>query len=215
MCDFESSKFQHIKRTACDGSKCLRKKKFECKISATQHLRKIQGLKRAKQRRYSMSDGSEIIIKKYPNRRLYDTRSSVYITLEDVKRLVEEKKKVKVIDVKSSEDLTRSTLMQILLEEEAGGAPIFTSEMLAEVISFYGHAQRTALGPFLEISLKAYVKGAEEMVKQAAAVKEGTQKQADAILGANAKAWTDLAAAQQDAVAGMLEQMQKAWLPKS
>lgn len=162
-----------------------------------------------------MPDKSEIVIKKYPNRRLYDTTSSVYITLEDVKRLVEEKKTVKVIDAKSGDDLTRSTFMQILLEEEAGGSPIFTSEMLAQVISFYGHAQRTALGPFLESSLKAYVKGAEEMAKQAAAVKAGTQKQADVILGANAKAWTDLAAAQQAAVASMFEQMQKAWLPKT
>jgi polyhydroxyalkanoate synthesis repressor PhaR len=164
-----------------------------------------------------MATKTEIVIKKYPNRRLYDTTSSVYITLEDVKRLVEEKKPVKVVDAKTNEDLTRQTLMQILLEEEAGGAPIFTSEMLAQVISFYGHAQHSALGPFLDSSLKAFVQGAEEMAKRAAMMKMGSQKNTEAIVEANAAAWTELAKVQQQAVSGMMEQWSKAagaWLPK-
>lgn len=165
-----------------------------------------------------MVDQSEIVIKKYPNRRLYDTESSAYITLGDVKRLVEQRRSVKVVDAKSGEDLTRSTLMQILLEEECGGAPIFTAEMLAEVISFYGNAHRTALGPFLESSLRSYMKGAEELAKQAAAMKSGSQKQTEDLVSANAKVWSDLAHAQQSAVAGIFEQMQKAagaWMPKT
>ena len=161
---------------------------------------------------------AETVIKKYPNRRLYDTAASVYITLEDVKALVVQKKTVKVIDAKSGEDLTRQTLMQILLEEESGGAPIFTSEMLAQVISFYGHAQHSALGPFLDATLKNFVRSAEEMAKNTATVKVGAQKGAEAVMKANAQAWTELGQAQQTAMASVFEQMQKAagmWMPKS
>ena len=159
----------------------------------------------------------EILIKKYPNRRLYDTESSTYITLEDVKLLVVKKKNVKIIDAKSSEDLTRQTLMQILLEEESGGAPLFSAEMLAQVISFYGHAQHSALGSFLDATLKNFVRSAEEMAKNSAAVKVGAQKSAEAVLKANAQAWADLGQAQQAAMTNVFEQMQKAagmWLPK-
>jgi len=66
------------------------------------------------------------LIKKYPNRRLYDTQTSTYITLADVKQLVLENESFKVVDAKSSEDLTRSILLQIILEEESGGMPMFS-----------------------------------------------------------------------------------------
>ena len=71
------------------------------------------------------------LIKKYPNRRLYDTRTSSYITLADVKELVLGREEFQVVDAKTGEDLTRSILLQIILEEEAGGAPMFTSDLLA------------------------------------------------------------------------------------
>jgi polyhydroxyalkanoate synthesis repressor PhaR len=164
-----------------------------------------------------MASPIEIVIKKYPNRRLYDTNASIYITLEDVKHLVEAKKNIKVVDAKTHEDLTRQTLMQILLEEESGGAPIFSVEMLSQVISFYGHAQHSALGPFLDSSLKAFVQGAEEMAKRAALMKKGSQKNTEAIVEANAAAWSELAKVQQSAVAGMVEQWSKvagSWLSR-
>ena len=164
-----------------------------------------------------MADKPEIVIKKYPNRRLYDTSTSAYITLDDVRRLVVEKKCVKVLDAKSNEDLTRQTLMQIMLEAEAGGYPIFTAEMLSQVISFYGHAQHSALGPFLASSLKTYVQGAETMAKQAAAMKSGTQRGTDALVAANAAAWGELLKAQQSAVAGLFDSMGQAsvWMGKA
>ena len=72
---------------------------------------------------------AERLIKKYPNRRLYDTETSTYITLSDVKQLVLDQEEFKVMDAKSAEDLTRSILLQIILEEETGGVPIFSASM--------------------------------------------------------------------------------------
>ena len=80
------------------------------------------------------------VIKKYPNRRLYDTNTSSYITLTEVKQLVMGNEPVVVKDAKTGEDLTRSILLQIILEEEAGGAPMFSETVLANIIRFYGHA---------------------------------------------------------------------------
>ena len=97
------------------------------------------------------------LIKKYPNRRLYDTQTSAYITLADVKQLVLESEDFKVLDAKSGEDLTRSILLQILLEEEAGGAPLFSSIMLSQIIRFYGHAMQGMMGSYLEKTMGAFV----------------------------------------------------------
>src|ERR1035437_6973220 len=96
------------------------------------------------------------LIKKYPNRRLYDTCTSTYITLADVKSLVLKHKEFKVVDVKSGEDLTRNVLLQIILEEEAGGAPMFTSDLLSQMIRFYGNAMQGMMGKYLEGNLKSF-----------------------------------------------------------
>ena len=96
------------------------------------------------------------LIKKYPNRRLYDTRTSTYITLADVKALVLHHEEFQVVDVKSSEDLTRGVLLQIILEEEAGGAPMFTSDLLSQMIRFYGNAMQGMMGKYLEGNIKAF-----------------------------------------------------------
>jgi polyhydroxyalkanoate synthesis repressor PhaR len=100
---------------------------------------------------------SSRLIKKYPNRRLYDTQTSAYITLADVKQLVLENEDFRVVDAKSDEDLTRSILLQIILEEEASGAPLFTSQMLSQIIRFYGHAMQGMMGAYLEKSMGAFV----------------------------------------------------------
>lgn len=95
------------------------------------------------------------VIKKYPNRRLYDTDSSSYITLTEVKQLVMDQAPFVVRDAKSGDDLTRSILLQIILEEEAGGAPMFTEQALAGIIRFYGHAMQSLMGPYLEKNIQA------------------------------------------------------------
>ena len=82
-------------------------------------------------------------IKKYPNRRLYDTANSGYITLADVKQMVLENIEFQVIDAKSGDDLTRSILLQIILDEEGGGVPMFSPEMLSQMIRFYGSNRRS------------------------------------------------------------------------
>ena len=96
------------------------------------------------------------LIKKYPNRRLYDTQTSSYITLADVKELVLEHGIFQVVDAKSGEDLTRNILLQIILEEEAGGAPMFTSDLLSQMIRFYGNAMQGMMGKYLENNIKAF-----------------------------------------------------------
>jgi polyhydroxyalkanoate synthesis repressor PhaR len=97
------------------------------------------------------------VIKKYPNRRLYDTQTSVYITLTDVKQLVLDQQRFQVVDAKTAEDLTRSILLQIILEEEAAGSPIFSSQSLEQIIRFYGHSMQGMMGNYMEKSLGAFV----------------------------------------------------------
>ena len=97
------------------------------------------------------------IIKKYPNRRLYDTNSSSYITLAQVRQLVMERERFVVRDAKTGDDLTRSILLQIILEEEAGGAPMFTETMLSNIIRFYGHALQGFMGSYLEKNIQSFM----------------------------------------------------------
>jgi len=98
--------------------------------------------------------GTERVIKKYPNRRLYDTRTSSYITLAEIKQMVMANEPFVVRDAKTNEDLTRSILLQIILEEEAGGTPMFSAAMLANIIRFYGHAMQGFMGGFLEKNIQ-------------------------------------------------------------
>jgi polyhydroxyalkanoate synthesis repressor PhaR len=97
------------------------------------------------------------VIKKYPNRRLYDTSSSSYVALADIKQLVMRNAPLVVVDAKTGEDLTRSILLQIILEEESEGAPILTERMLANIIRFYGHAMQGFMGTYLEKNVQAFM----------------------------------------------------------
>jgi polyhydroxyalkanoate synthesis repressor PhaR len=98
------------------------------------------------------------IIKKYPNRRLYDTEISRYITLADVRSLVMQGVEFRVADTSNDEDITRSILLQIMLEEESGGEPLFTSGMLAQIIRFYGGTLHGLFARYLEDSLDLFAK---------------------------------------------------------
>ncbi len=105
-------------------------------------------------------------IKKYPNRRLYDTETSSYITLADVKKLVLENVAFKVEDAKSKEDLTRSILLQIILEEEAAGEPMFTSDSLSQIIRFYGNAMQGMMGGYLEKNIETFMQIQNKLQEQ-------------------------------------------------
>ncbi|TDR33067.1 polyhydroxyalkanoate synthesis repressor PhaR [Hydromonas duriensis] len=96
------------------------------------------------------------VIKKYPNRRLYDTHTSTYITLVDVKQMVLDNEAFEVVDVKTNENLTRSILLQIILEEESGGFPLFSSTVLSQIIRSYGNAMQGMLGSYLEKNMQAF-----------------------------------------------------------
>jgi polyhydroxyalkanoate synthesis repressor PhaR len=106
------------------------------------------------------------IIKKYPNRRLYDTDTSTYITLAEVKQLVMQHQLFVVRDAKTNEDLTRSILLQIILEEEAGGAPMFSEAALANIIRFYGHAMQGFMGTYIEKNVQAFTDMQAKMAEQ-------------------------------------------------
>ena len=107
------------------------------------------------------------LIKKYPNRRLYDTTDSGYITLVDVKRMILDNVSFKVVDAKSNDDLTRQILLQIILEEESGGMPMFSSEMLTQLIRFYGHAMQGVMGAYLERNLQSFLQIQAKLQEQA------------------------------------------------
>lgn len=106
------------------------------------------------------------IIKKYPNRRLYDTSSSSYITLSDIKKLVMTGQPFMVRDAKTEDDLTRSILLQIILEEEAGGSPIFSVAALANIIRFYGHTMQGFMGNLLEENVQAMMNIQNQLAEQ-------------------------------------------------
>jgi polyhydroxyalkanoate synthesis repressor PhaR len=96
------------------------------------------------------------VIKKYPNRRLYDTVESRYITLADIRRLVTDKVEFVVIDKKSEEDITRSILLQVIAEQEHAGEPMMSQDFLSQVIRSYGSAMQSMVGSYLEQSLKMF-----------------------------------------------------------
>jgi len=109
------------------------------------------------------------LIKKYPNRRLYDTKTSSYITLADVKQMVHKQEDFQVIDAKSGDELTRAILLQIILEEESGGMPMFSSDLLSQMIRSYGSAMQGFMGSYLEKNLEGF----QQMQK---ALQEQSQK---------------------------------------
>ena len=137
------------------------------------------------------------IIKKYPNRRLYDTETSSYITLADVKKLVLDQVTFRVEDAKTKEDLTRAILLQIILEEETAGAPMFSSDMLSHIIRFYGNAMQGMMGTYLEKNIHTFI----EMQKR-------LQDQSRHLFGQNpmlsSDAWSEFVKMQGPAIQGLM-----------
>ncbi|MBS0381412.1 MAG: polyhydroxyalkanoate synthesis repressor PhaR [Proteobacteria bacterium] len=106
------------------------------------------------------------VIKKYPNRRLYDTKVSSYITLEEVRQLVLSGETFEVRDAKTNEDLTRAVLLQIIAEHEQQGQPIFSTQLLSQIIRFYGDAMQGFVGGYLENSLKVFLEQQDKFRSQ-------------------------------------------------
>ena len=156
-----------------------------------------------------MSEGIRII-KKYPNRRLYDTATSSYITLEDVKKLVLGNTEFKIEDAKTKEDLTRCILLQIILEEESGeGAPMFSSDVLSKIIRFYGNAMQGMMSNYLDKNIQTFIGIQKKLQEQSSAIYGGTPVP-------NADAWSEFLKMQGPAIQGLmgsyLEQSANAFL---
>ncbi len=106
------------------------------------------------------------IIKKYPNRRLYDTEISSYITIEDVRQLIVDGEEFEVRDAKSGEDLTRSVLLQIIAEHESEGEPVLSTQLLSQIIRFYGDSLQGFMGNYLERSMQVFLDQQQQFRQQ-------------------------------------------------
>ena len=106
------------------------------------------------------------IIKKYPNRRLYDTEISSYITIEDVRQLIVDGESFEVRDAKSGEDLTRQVLLQIIAEHEQDGQPMLSTQLLSQLIRFYGDSLQGFMGNYLERSMQLFLEQQQQFRQQ-------------------------------------------------
>jgi polyhydroxyalkanoate synthesis repressor PhaR len=106
------------------------------------------------------------VIKKYPNRRLYDTEISSYITIEDVRQLIVEGEEFEVRDAKSGEDLTRQVLLQIIAEHEQDGEPMLSTQLLSQIIRFYGDSLQGFMGNYLERSMQVFLEQQQQFRQQ-------------------------------------------------
>lgn len=104
----------------------------------------------------SASGDDTIIVKKYANRRLYNTDSSSYITLDHLAQMIREQKDFKVIDAKSGDDITRSVLTQIIMDEESHGQNMLPVNFLRQLIAMYGNSMSAMVPQYLEASMEAF-----------------------------------------------------------
>ena len=144
------------------------------------------------------------LIKKYPNRRLYDTKTSSYITLADVKQMVLKQEEFQVVDAKSGDDLTRQILLQIILEEESGGAPMFSSDLLSQMIRSYGNAMQGMMGGYLERNVRAFQD-----------IQKALQEQSQRVYGDNSRASQDLWAQFMNLQGPAMQSLMRAYMEQS
>lgn len=105
-------------------------------------------------------------IKKYPNRRLYDTDISSYITIEDVRQLILDGEEFQVVDAKSGDDLTRQVLLQIIAEQEQAGQPLLSTQVLSQMIRLYGDSLQGFMGTYLERSVQSFMEQQHQLRRQ-------------------------------------------------
>ncbi len=153
------------------------------------------------------------VLKKYPNRRLYDTQASSYITLADVKQMVLAGEAFEVRDAKTGDELTRSILLQIILEEESGGVPLFSTQALAMIIRLYGHAMQGMMGSLIEKNLQSFAELQGQLLKNSQGLYDPSRLSPEAwqqLLGAQNPLMQKLMNSYLDQGRAMFEQMQQA-----
>ncbi len=109
---------------------------------------------------------SKRVIKKYPNRRLYDTQISSYITIEDVRQLIVDGEEFEVVDARSGQDLTRQVLLQIITEHEQDGEPMLSTQLLSQIIRFYGDSLQGYMGSYLDQSMQTFMSQQQQFRSQ-------------------------------------------------
>ena len=144
------------------------------------------------------------LIKKYPNRRLYDTKTSSYITLADVKQMVLKQEEFQVVDAKSGDELTRQILLQIILDEESGGVPMFSSNLLSQMIRSYGNAMQGMMGTYLEKNLRAFQD-----------IQKALQEQSSRIYGDNSRTSQDMWAQFMNLQGPAMQSLMQAYMEQS
>ena len=136
---------------------------------------------------------AERLIKKYPNRRLYDTSESRYITLDEVREMVLKEIPFKVVDRQSNEDITRNILLQIIMEQESGGSPLFSADVLSRFIRNYREATRSGFTEYLDTSLRFFNEQQHTIQEQMGKALQGTPMDYWMKLGEqNMKIWQDM-----------------------
>src|SRR5881394_682223 len=149
-------------------------------------------------------DGQLRLIKKYPNRRLYDTKTSSYITLVDVKQMVLKQEEFQVVDAKSGDDLTRPILLQIILDEESGGMPLFSSDLLSQLIRSYGNAMQGMMGSYLERNIRGFQE-----------IQKALQEQSQKMYGDNSRASHELWAQFMNLQGPAMQSLMQAYMEQS
>jgi len=115
-------------------------------------------------------EGGKVVIKKYANRRLYNTASSSYVTLEHLSEMVKKNIDFVVYDAKTNEDITRSVLTQIIFEEESQGQSLLPIQFLRQLIGFYGNSMQSFLPSYLELSLSSFTQQQDRLRSQLGAL---------------------------------------------
>jgi polyhydroxyalkanoate synthesis repressor PhaR len=146
---------------------------------------------------------SERLIRKYSNRRLYDTGASRHVTLEDLRHLIISGEKIKVVDDKSGEDLTRAVLLQIISEQEQFGSPVLSPELLEMIIRFYGRPMQAMLSRYLEQSFTMMLQQQEVLQAQMSKALQATPfAPLSELARKNMELWNEMQRATRDALAG-------------
>jgi len=132
------------------------------------------------------------VIKKYPNRRLYDTETSSYVTISDVLAIIREGEDLQVVDAGSGEDITRSVLVQIIIDQENGESPIFTTEMLTRFIRVYDDASQNLFGELLERNINMFTDQQKEFQDQMGDIASSPLKVMKDLTAGNMAIWKDM-----------------------
>jgi polyhydroxyalkanoate synthesis repressor PhaR len=144
----------------------------------------------------------ERLIRKYSNRRLYDTTASRHVTLEDLRQVIVSGDRIKVVDDKSGEDLTRSVLLQIIAEQEQFGVPVLGSELLEMIIRFYGSPMQALLSRYLGQAFGSILRQQEAMQSEMAKALEVPFAPLTELARQNMEMWEQMQSATRRAFTG-------------